>query len=136
MTNAIYRKDALMFAIEAVKTHGNFANPAYLEDPCDRFRKEIPAEEIIATLEKMVEQLDKKKNYKSNKPSKAQIANAELADKIAEFIAENGAVTCKQVEEAFGISNQKASAILNRNAKFVKVTEAKGKVKATFGLAE
>lgn len=135
MTNAIYRKDALMFAIEAVKTHGNFANPAYLEDPCDRFRKEIPAEEIIATLEKMVEQLDKKKNYKSNKPSKAQVANAELADKVAELVAEKGAVTCAEVEEAFGLSNQKASAILNRSGKFVK-TPAKGKVKATWSLAE
>lgn len=135
MTNTIYRKDALTFAIEAVKAHGNFANPAYLEDPCDRFRKEIPAEEVVATLEKMVEQLDKRKNYKSDKPTKAQVANAELADKVAEFVAEKGAVTCAEVEEAFGLSNQKASAILNRSGKFVK-TPAKGKVKATWAIAE
>lgn len=92
--------------------------------------------EIVGFCGHELELLDKKKNYKSNKPSKAQVANAELAEKIAEFIAENGAVTCGQVEEAFDISNQKASAILNRSGKFVKVTEAKGKVKATFGLAE
>ena len=92
--------------------------------------------EIVGFCGHELELLDKRKGYKSNKPSKAQIANAELAEKIAEYIAENGAVTCGQVEEAFGISNQKASAILNRNAKFVKVAEAKGKVKATFGLAE
>ena len=92
--------------------------------------------EIVRFCGHELELLDKRKGYKSNKPSKAQIANAELAEKIAEYIAENGAVTCGQVEEAFNISNQKASAILNRNAKFVKVTEAKGKVKATFGLAE
>ena len=92
--------------------------------------------EIVGFCGHELELLDRKKNYKSNKPSKAQVANAELAEKIAEFIAENGAVTCGQIEEAFDISNQKASAILNRSGKFVKVTEAKGKAKATFGLAD
>lgn len=92
--------------------------------------------EIVEKLTALRDNLAKRKNYKSNKPTKRQSENAELAEKIAEFIAENGAVTCGQVEEAFGINNQRASAILNRNAKFVKVTEAKGKVKATFGLAE
>lgn len=92
--------------------------------------------EIVGFCGHELELLDRKKGYKSNKPTKAQVANAELADKIVAYIAENGAVTCGQVEEAFGISNQKASAILNRSGKFTKVTEAKGKVKATFGIAE
>lgn len=92
--------------------------------------------EIVEKLTALRDNLAKRKNYKSNKPTKTQVANAELADKVAEYIAENGAVTCGQVEEVFGISNQKASAILNRSGKFAKATEAKGKVKATWGLAE
>ena len=91
--------------------------------------------EIVGFCGHELELLDKRKGYKSNKPSKAQVANAELADKVAEFVAEKGAVTCAEVEEAFGLSNQKASAILNRSGKFVK-TPAKGKVKATWSLAE
>ena len=92
--------------------------------------------EIVAFCGHEIDLLDKKKNYKSNKPSKVQVANAEIADKLVAFIEENGVVTCGQVETMFGISNQKASAILNRSGKFVKVTEAKGKAKATFGLAD
>ena len=91
--------------------------------------------EIVAFCGHEIELLDKKKNYKSDKPTKAQVANAELADKVAEYVAEKGSVTCAEVEEAFGLSNQKASAILNRSGKFVK-TPAKGKVKATWTLAE
>ena len=92
--------------------------------------------EIVGFCGHELELLDRKKGYKSNKPTAKQVANAELAEKIAEYVAENGAVTCGQVEEVFGISNQKASAILNRSGKFAKATEAKGKVKATWGLAE
>ena len=91
--------------------------------------------EIVGFCGHEIELLDKKKGYKSNKPSKLQKENAELADKVVEFIVQNGAVTCAQVEEAFGLSNQKASAILNRSGLFVK-TPAKGKVKATWALKD
>lgn len=91
--------------------------------------------EIVGFCGHELELLDKRKGYKSNKPSKAQVANAELADKVAEFVAEKGAVTCAEVEKAFALSNQKASAVLNRSGRFVK-TPAKGKVKATWSLAE
>lgn len=70
------------------------------------------------------------------KPTKAQLANAELADKMAAYVAEHGAVTCAELEDAFGLSNQKVSAILNRSGKFVKASEAKGKVKATYTVAQ
>lgn len=68
-------------------------------------------------------------------PTKAQKANAELGAKVEAFIAEKGVVTCADVEEAFGLNNQKASAILNRYVNAVK-TEAKGKQKATWAIAE
>ena len=41
----------------------------------------------------------------------------------------------KDIEEQFGLSSQKIAAILNRNEKFVKATEGKGKVKATWTVA-
>ena len=69
------------------------------------------------------------------KPTKAQLANAELADQMVAYVAEKGAVTCAELEEAFELSNQKVAAILNRSGKFVKATEAKGKVKATYTVA-
>jgi predicted HTH transcriptional regulator len=93
--------------------------------------------EIVGFCGHEIELLDRKKNApRSNKPTKRQVENSEIADKIVAFIEENGPVTCGQIETAFCISNQRASAILNRNPLFVKVTEGKGKVKATFGLAE
>lgn len=69
------------------------------------------------------------------KPTKMQVANAELADKMAAYVAERGAVTCADLEAEFGLSNQKVAAILNRSGKFVKASEAKGKVKATWTVA-
>ena len=54
-----------------------------------------------------------KKNSAERKPTKAQVANAELKDKIADLlrISENG-MTATEIAENFGISNQKASALL------------------------
>lgn len=91
--------------------------------------------DIVDFCNHEIDLLDRKKGYKSNKPSKLQQANADLADKVADFITQNGTVTCAQVEDAFNISNQKASAILNRSGLFVK-TPAKGKVKATWTLKD
>lgn len=93
--------------------------------------------EVVEKLTALRDVLAKRKSYKRTGPTKTQVANAELADKIVGYIEELGApVTCAQVEVAFGLSNQKASAILNRSGRFVKVTEGKGKVKATFGIAD
>lgn len=69
------------------------------------------------------------------KPTKKQIENAELADKMAAYVAEHGTVTCADLEAEFGLSNQRVAAILNRSGKFVKASEAKGKVKATWTVA-
>ena len=69
------------------------------------------------------------------KPTKAQVANAELADRMVAYVAEHEAVTCAELEEVFGLSNQKVASILNRSGKFAKASEAKGKVKATYTVA-
>lgn len=69
------------------------------------------------------------------KPTKAQLARqADLID-VANFVAEKGVVTCADVEEHFGISNQKAARLLRDAEGVVKATEAKGKAKATWTVA-
>ena len=90
--------------------------------------------EIVGFCGHELELLDNRKKYKSTKPTKKQAENAEIADKLFAWIEENGPVNCGQVEAMFGISNQKASAILNRSGKFEKVAPAKGKEKATYGI--
>ena len=92
--------------------------------------------EVVEKLKALKAQLEKRRGYKSNKPSKLQEENADFADSIAEVISWYGPVTCADVEHMFGVSNQKAAAILNRSGRFVKVSEAKGKVKALYGVAE
>ena len=73
---------------------------------------------------------------RSDKPTKAQLAHqAELA-KVVEFVAEKGTVTCADVMAEFGYTNQKAARALKDAPGVVKATEAKGKVKATWTLAQ
>lgn len=71
--------------------------------------------------------------------TKVQKMNKALTEDILAFIAEKGdKVLIKEIEDAFGISNQKASILLNKavDAGRLVKTEAKGKQKATFSLAE
>ena len=73
---------------------------------------------------------------RSDKPTKAQLAyRAELTD-VAAFVAEKGTVTCADVQNAFGVSNQKAARMLKDAPGVVQVTKSKGKVKATWALAQ
>lgn len=54
-----------------------------------------------------------KKNSADRKPTKTQVANEELKGKIAELLScSSEAMTASDVANAFGISNQKASALL------------------------
>jgi len=71
---------------------------------------------------------------KSNKPTKAQLARLEKLDKVRNFVAEKGVVTCADVQYEFGISNQEAAHLLKDCDGLIK-TPAKGKVKATWAVA-
>ena len=93
-------------------------------------------EEVVNFCNHEIELLNNKKSYKRTAPTKAQVANAELFASIREFIAEKGVVTCKDIEEAFGLSNQKVSALLKHYGSDLVKTEAKGKTKATWTIAE
>lgn len=75
------------------------------------------------------------KAVKSNKPTKAQIAYKADLEAVAQFVAEKGTVRCADVEDYFGVSNQKAARMLKDAPGVVKATEAKGKEKATWTLA-
>ena len=92
--------------------------------------------EIVDFCNHEIELLGHKKSYKRTTPTKAQVANAELMAKIKDFIAEKGVVTCKDIEEAFDLSNQKVSALFAHYGDGLVKTDAKGKVKATWRIAE
>ena len=54
-----------------------------------------------------------KKNSAERKPTKAQIANAELRDKIVTLLrASANAMTASEIADAFGVSNQKVTALM------------------------
>ncbi len=73
------------------------------------------------------------KTVKSDKPTKAQIAHQNDIAKVQEYVAQVGTVTCADIQNEFGFSNQKAARVLN-DANLVK-TPAKGKEKATWAVA-
>ena len=65
--------------------------------------------EKLTTLRAQIE----KKNSAERKPTKAQVENSALKEKIAELLRTAGtAMTATEVAEAFSISNQKASSLL------------------------
>ena len=73
---------------------------------------------------------------RSDKPTKAQLERQAELEKVAAFVGEKGAVTCADIEDAFNVSNQKAARMLKDAPGVVKATEAKGKIKATWVLAQ
>ena len=75
------------------------------------------------------------KAVKSDKPTKAQIARQADLEAVTQFVAEKGTVRCSDIEDHFGVSNQKAARMLKDAPGVVKATEAKGKEKATWTLA-
>ena len=56
-----------------------------------------------------------KKNSAERKPTKAQVANDELRDKIVSLLGDTeNAMTASEIAEAFGVSNQKVTALMGR----------------------
>ncbi len=65
-----------------------------------------------AYLENELALVIKKNTYKSSKPTKAQVENETLKDKILEVLVEP--MTASQIGEKVGISVNKASALLTQ----------------------
>ena len=66
-----------------------------------------------AYLENELQLVIKKNTYKSTKPTKNQVANEELKDKILEILTVEG-MTATEVATALGVSLNKASALLTQ----------------------
>lgn len=85
-------------------------------------------EELSAFIAHEIEQLDKRKSYKSSKPSKNQVANEGIKSQIYTFIEGNPHIRTKDIADAVGISSQKASALIKqmKEAGTIIRTEEKG----------
>lgn len=95
---------------------------------------EFTAEEV-EFLTKYRESVAKANARKSTKPTKTQIANEGLKERILEVLTSEG-VTAKSVGEALEVSSQKASALLKQLVDTGKVAKETVKGKSLFRLAE
>lgn len=91
---------------------------------------EALAPEEIEVVQKMIEQLDKK----SSKPTKVQIENEAIKNKIKAVLGAEGK-TAKDIADEVGHSTAKVAALLKQIEGVVK-TDGKGKNPATYALAE
>jgi len=95
-------------------------------------------EEVMAFAAAAIEKMDATNEKRRNTPSKAQIENQPLIDKILDEVLTTEPMTASDVAAALGVSTQKASALL-RNLDGVVQSEVKlpkkGTVKA-YALAE
>lgn len=70
----------------------------------------------IAFIDHELALLVKKNERKSDKPTKAQLANENLKEDILTILTSDGR-QCKEIAEVLGITSQKASALLNQLVK-------------------
>jgi len=89
----------------------------------------LTAEDFEFLVERALKSI-RKAGTKARKETKAHKENVEKAKQVLDFVEANGAVTCAEVQEMFGVSSQKAAAIL-KVAGLTRV-EGKGKEKATY----
>lgn len=92
--------------------------------------------ELVAFIDHELELLDKKNSKRSDKPTAKQTANAELATRIYDAIANAGEpMTCTAIADMFGISNQKCSALIKNLVDDNKVVRTVVKRVAYFSVA-
>ena len=96
-------------------------------------------EEVIAKAKENLEGLDRRNaNRKVSKSALAKKAeNEKFAEKVYEYLKENDVKTASEVGEKFGVSTQKASAILKilENSEKVKVVDVIHKKRIVKGYA-
>lgn len=91
------------------------------------------AVEVADKLIALGQQLEKRNSTKSTKPTKAQRENADLKDQIVDYLTEQGGqYRAGEIAMSFGISGQKASALLNQLVKDGKVAKVDGEKRTTF----
>ncbi len=92
-------------------------------------------EEVLEKLTALKAQLAKR-NSGTRKPTKTQRENEDLKGRIVDALTEEGRKTATEVAEIFGISNQKASALLTALVKEGIVERTVEKNKAYFSVKE
>ena len=91
--------------------------------------------EVAEKLTALRAQIEKK-NSAERKPTKAQVANDELRDKIVSLLSTcDGAMTASEIADAFGVSNQKITALMGKLLEEQAVTREVIKRKAYFKVA-
>ena len=95
--------------------------------------------DLVAFIDHEVELLTAKNSRRSNKPTKAQVENANLAEKVLEQMESGKAYTVseiqKEVAELSELSNQRATAIVRSLVRAGSLTRSEVKGKALFTLA-
>lgn len=95
------------------------------------------AVEVADKLIALGQQLEKRNSTKSNKPTKAQRENADLKDQIVDYLTEQGGqYRAGEIAMSFGISGQKASALLNALVKEGRLDKVAEKRVTYFRVAE
>lgn len=93
-------------------------------------------EEVVERLEALKASLAKRNAHKATGMTKTQKANEEIKMKMVETMKEIGeAKTAGEIGSLFGISNQKASALLNQLVKAETVVKTTVKGKSLFAVA-
>lgn len=91
--------------------------------------------EVAEKLTALKAQIEKK-NSADRKPTKAQVANDELRDKIVALLqTSDSAMTAGEIADAFGVSNQKVTALMGKLLESEVVTREVIKRKAYFKVA-
>jgi len=95
----------------------------------EQIREKVADDEIlVAFIDHEIDLLEKRKSYKSTKPSKNQVANEGIKEQIYSFVEDNPHIRTKDIADAVGISSQKASALIKqmKEAGTIIRTEEKG----------
>ena len=119
--------------MEKVTINQQFANiKAFLEE------HDAPIG-YVTFIEDRMAQVAKKNATRSNKPTKAQVENANLAEKVVETLVSGKPYTVseiqKEVAELSDLSNQRATAIVRSLVRAGSLTRNEVKGKAYFTLA-
>lgn len=92
--------------------------------------------DLVAFIDHEVELLSKKNATRSTKPTKAQVENANLAEKVVETLVSGKPYTVseiqKEVAELSDLSNQRATAIVRSLVRAGSLTRNEVKGKAYF----
>lgn len=97
---------------------------------------DMPAE-VAEKLTALRDAQVKRNATKSDKPTKAQVANMGVKDNILTFLSDKSGVRCGEIAAELDISSQKCAALLTQLVRDAKVVKFEGEKRVTlFKLAD